>query len=284
MALSVILQLRIYALYFLNKKVLFFVALFFIISTASAATIMGLVLSNISSMFHIYKIDDTISPVTIAANAEVIAGLDFCMPLTVPKYLYAYWIPLLAFESLLCCMSIFRGFQAFRQRHSVFQSGKHIMTILLRDSIVYFLMWGFYAVTSEKVNWNILQHLLHVPRELFALGYGKRGSLLHILSVHEYQADEHLQKARPHWDSCRIYHGDVMYHGQQARFKRPLYEAWAGARHLQQRAKPSAYSIQLSSGCCTHPGRFRGLPRTHNGRYGVNIFIRGVHRDAGIKK
>ncbi|KZP20977.1 hypothetical protein FIBSPDRAFT_954157 [Athelia psychrophila] len=122
MVAEIILQLRIYALYFLNKKVLFVVASFFIISTASAATIMGLVLSN------------------IAADATSIAGVNFCMPLHVPRYIYAYWIPILAFESLLCGMSIFRGFQAFRQRQSVFQSGKHLMTILLRDSIVYFLI------------------------------------------------------------------------------------------------------------------------------------------------
>lgn len=145
MIAEIILQLRIYALYFLNKKVLFFVGSFFVISTASAATLMGLVLSDISS------------------QAETMAGLDFCMPLQVRRYLYAYWIPILAFESLLCAMSLFRGLQAFRQQYLVFQSGTQIMTILLRDSIVYFLII-FFTYLVNCLMWATGQYgLIELP-------------------------------------------------------------------------------------------------------------------------
>jgi hypothetical protein len=43
---TVILQLRLYALYFLDKKVLFFMVVSFLATSACAAAIMGNVLSN----------------------------------------------------------------------------------------------------------------------------------------------------------------------------------------------------------------------------------------------
>jgi hypothetical protein len=78
--------------------------------------------------------------VVFQVQSHFIPGFTFCIPFGVPDYLYAFWIPILAFESLLCGMALFRGFQAFRYRQSVFQSGQHLVTLLLRDSIVYFLM------------------------------------------------------------------------------------------------------------------------------------------------
>ena len=59
-------------------------------------------------------------------QSHLIPGLPFCIPIKIPSYLYAFWIPILAFESLLCGMALFRGFQAFRYRRSVFQAGRHL--------------------------------------------------------------------------------------------------------------------------------------------------------------
>ncbi|KZP20978.1 hypothetical protein FIBSPDRAFT_954158 [Athelia psychrophila] len=140
-----ILQLRLYALYSLNRKVLLVMASFFIVSTASAATILGLVFSKIKT------------------NAMSLGGLEFCVPSQVPSYFYAYWIPILVFESLLCGMSIARGFQTFRQRYSVFQSGKHLITILLRDSVIYFLVI-FFAYLVNCLIWTTgVVGLIEIP-------------------------------------------------------------------------------------------------------------------------
>jgi len=122
MVAEVILQLRLYALYFLDKKVLLFMVVSFLATSAGSAAIMGNVLSKVT------------------ARAHVIPGLPFCVPIDLPDYVYTFWIPILANESLLCGMALFRGFQAFRYRQNVFQSGRHLVTLLLRDSIIYFLI------------------------------------------------------------------------------------------------------------------------------------------------
>lgn len=70
----------------------------------------------------------------------VLLGVPTCMPTNIPKYLYAFWIPILAFETLLCGLAVFRGFQNIRLRPSIYYSGKEIVDVLLRDSVVYYVM------------------------------------------------------------------------------------------------------------------------------------------------
>jgi hypothetical protein len=117
----------------------------FLATSACSAVIMGNVLSE----------------VTMQSN--FIPGLPFCIPFDVPGYLYAFWIPILAFESLLCGMALFRGFQAFHYRQSVFQSGRHLVTLLLRDSIVYFLII-FITYLTNLLLWSTGQiGLIEIP-------------------------------------------------------------------------------------------------------------------------
>lgn len=73
-------------------------------------------------------------------QSHIIPGLPTCTLLSVPDYLYTFWIPILAFESLLCGMALFRGIQTLYHHQSVFRSGRHLMTMLLRDSVIYYLM------------------------------------------------------------------------------------------------------------------------------------------------
>jgi len=119
---EIILQLRIYALYHLNRRVLFFMLVAFIVSVGTAATIMGLVLARVST------------------NSQFLPGVVFCLPLNVPSWFYTFWIPTLAFESLLCGLALFRAFGDFKSRSTMFQSGRHIVKILIRDSVIYYLI------------------------------------------------------------------------------------------------------------------------------------------------
>jgi len=145
MVAEIILQLRLYALYFLDKKVLLFMVISFLGTSACAAAIMGEVLSNFTVQSHI------------------IPGFPFCIPIKVPNYLFSFWIPILAFESILCGMALFRGFQAFRYRHSVFQSGRHLVTLLLRDSIIYYLII-FVTILTNLLVWSTGQvGLIEIP-------------------------------------------------------------------------------------------------------------------------
>jgi hypothetical protein len=74
------------------------------------------------------------------AVSHPIPGTTFCVPFDVPDYFFAFWLPIIGFESLLCGLALFRGFQTFKASGSVFQSGRHLVAMLIRDSVLYFLV------------------------------------------------------------------------------------------------------------------------------------------------
>ncbi|KAJ7624339.1 hypothetical protein DFH06DRAFT_1230246 [Mycena polygramma] len=114
--------MRLYALYYLNKQVLALMVGTFIISSAASAAIMGTVLQGLT------------------ASAHPLPGMTFCVPVAVPDYLFAFWIPLVLFESLLCGLALYRGLQQSRASGSFFHSSSYLVDILIRDSLLYFLV------------------------------------------------------------------------------------------------------------------------------------------------
>ncbi|EPQ50405.1 hypothetical protein GLOTRDRAFT_133959 [Gloeophyllum trabeum ATCC 11539] len=135
---EIILQLRLYALYHLNRRVLVLMCGAFLVSAGTAAVIMGMVLARISgaSPPRVLSAPFQRQP----AHSGLIPGLPFCIPVNVPSWFYTFWIPTLGFESLLCALALFRAFKDFRSRTSLFQSGRHIVKILIRDSVIYYLI------------------------------------------------------------------------------------------------------------------------------------------------
>lgn len=63
-----------------------------------------------------------------------------CVPFGLPDNFYAFWIPMLISESVLCGLALFRGFKSYRPADNVLQSGRRIIEILVRDSVYYFVM------------------------------------------------------------------------------------------------------------------------------------------------
>ena len=132
--------MRIYAMYSLNKKVLVCMIILFIASISTSAWIMGTVVTSINgahlnvwpSIFDLNQV--------LLAKAIKIPGGTFCTPGTVPTNFFIFWIPMLAFECLLCGLALFRGFQTFRSEGTFYQNGRHLVGILIRDSILYFLV------------------------------------------------------------------------------------------------------------------------------------------------
>jgi hypothetical protein len=55
-------------------------------------------------------------------------------------FFYAFWIPVMVSESLLCALVIFKAFRGWRRQETVWDSGKELVAVLIRDSILYFLM------------------------------------------------------------------------------------------------------------------------------------------------
>ncbi|KAF5337825.1 hypothetical protein D9758_015718 [Tetrapyrgos nigripes] len=123
MIAEIILQMRLYALYFLDRKVLVMMVATFIVTAASSAAIMGVVLSKITA-FSV--------PIPVIGS--------FCVPTRIPNWFYTFWIPILTFETVLCALVLMKGVQTFRASGSPFQSGRKLVGILIRDSVVYYLV------------------------------------------------------------------------------------------------------------------------------------------------
>ncbi|PFH47895.1 hypothetical protein AMATHDRAFT_66576 [Amanita thiersii Skay4041] len=140
-----ILQMRIYALYYLNKRLLVVMVTLFVACMASSAYVMGSVLSNIDA---------------IAVN---FSGWHVCLPLNVSSHFYAFWIPILFFETFLCILAIYRGFQTFKTDGSLFQSGRRLVGILIRDSVMYFIVMCATYLTNLLVWVLARQTLLEIP-------------------------------------------------------------------------------------------------------------------------
>ncbi|KAF7289752.1 hypothetical protein MIND_01348800 [Mycena indigotica] len=143
---EVILQMRLYALYYQDKKVLALMSTLFVLSLAASAAIMGTVLGGLSAISHL--------PGT---------GVTFCIPIGTPQYFFVYWIPMLFFESLLCVLALYRGLRTFRASVSLYQSGRHLVTILIRDSVLYFIVMFASYLTNLMVWLLARQTLLEVP-------------------------------------------------------------------------------------------------------------------------
>jgi len=94
----------------------------FLLTSSASAIIMGIVLSGIT------------------ATAQPIQGVMFCVPHGTPDYFYAFWVPMIVFESLLCGLALFRGLQSFLSEGPLFLSGRKLVSVLIRDSVLYFVV------------------------------------------------------------------------------------------------------------------------------------------------
>lgn len=130
---ELILQLRLYALYLLDKRVLIFMAMSSLLATASSAAVMGSVLSKITATAHPFP------------------GYRFCVAYGISDYSYAFWIPMLASESVFCGLAVFRFMQNWRSSSTLFQTGKHLLESLIRDSVFYFLVMFATYLTNAIV-------------------------------------------------------------------------------------------------------------------------------------
>ncbi|KAI5832038.1 hypothetical protein K523DRAFT_350195 [Schizophyllum commune Tattone D] len=119
---EIILLMRLYVLYLLNKRILIVMLVGFVISSGFAAAIMGLVMQRVNAV------------------VVTLPGLKpMCVPGNVSSKFYTYWIPFLGFESLLCALALYRGFQTYRMDNASYTSSRLLIRILIRDSVMYYL-------------------------------------------------------------------------------------------------------------------------------------------------
>ncbi|KIK52137.1 hypothetical protein GYMLUDRAFT_979431, partial [Collybiopsis luxurians FD-317 M1] len=169
-----ILQMRLYALYSLNRKILYLMVGSFILSSATSITVVNFVLANIKTASHL------------------IPGFPFCFPIDIPRYFYALWIPMLAFETVLFVLAAFQGYLAYRRNGSAFRSAERLVKILIRDSIIYYgvvLLTYLACLLVMVINVNYFE--VPIPFSLaLSCAFGNRT----ILNVREAHRDVHENK------------------------------------------------------------------------------------------
>ncbi|KAH9919476.1 uncharacterized protein BXZ73DRAFT_52492 [Epithele typhae] len=123
-----ILQLRLYALYLGNKRVVAVSTFISLAAAASSAYVVGRALSLTTDSC------DSLA-VRLPLGASTV-----CVPFGLPDDFYAFWIPMLISECVLCGLALYRGLQRYRTDGALILSGRGIIEILVRDSVYYFLI------------------------------------------------------------------------------------------------------------------------------------------------
>lgn len=69
-----------------------------------------------------------------------------CVPPGLPPFYFAFWIPILLFDGILCITTLLRGFKEFFSSGPNCRCGKNLVRVLARDSAFYFLRWVYHRV------------------------------------------------------------------------------------------------------------------------------------------
>lgn len=152
-----ILQLRLYALYGLNRKVMVMVGLVFVATVISSTTIMVIVLANVEGAFlppaHAFDsdADSDANSLYPTVSALTLFSFSFCDPLNLNQftYFYAFWIPIMVCESLLCLLVILKAVHGWKRQSNLLDSGKEIIAVLIRDSVIYFVVCVPYSPARD---------------------------------------------------------------------------------------------------------------------------------------
>lgn len=78
----------------------------------------------------------------------------FCTPTATWPLYYTLWIPLLSFETLLFGLALFKGYQSLRSEVRTGWSGRCVLNILIRDSIMYFFIL-FATYLTNMLIWTL---------------------------------------------------------------------------------------------------------------------------------
>jgi hypothetical protein len=87
------------------------------------------------------------------AVSKPVPQIHICTPTNVPSYFYAFWLPIIAFECILLLLALWIGGKHIFELWTIRQwNSEKVISILLRDSIFYFLA-TLAAYTTNAVLW-----------------------------------------------------------------------------------------------------------------------------------
>jgi len=149
-----ILQLRIYALYTKNRKILTLILCLYLCSFSASAGLMGVGLTKLDGMpikrllswddVHVLSVPLT-STLSLGMSVSIPAQGQFCLfTVSTTTTNYAFWIPPLAFDSFLSMLAMLKAFtlRKFLGSNSISRhSGAQLIDIFYHDSVIYFIAW-----------------------------------------------------------------------------------------------------------------------------------------------
>ncbi|KAH7340814.1 hypothetical protein B0J17DRAFT_715995 [Rhizoctonia solani] len=137
MTVEIIILVRIAAMYSQDKRIIYPVVVLFFAQAIGMAFIIGNSFANLK------------------ATHEPVAGFHICALIGVPQKMYIYWATNLAFEVVLFVLALIKAYQHVSRRRGLRPSwsGPRILSVLVRDSILYFLVI-FVTYIMNLVAWS----------------------------------------------------------------------------------------------------------------------------------
>ncbi|KAH9923853.1 uncharacterized protein B0H18DRAFT_955698 [Fomitopsis serialis] len=122
-SMSGILIMRLYLMYRCNRTLLITLCAMLIVELAIETTLIAEVIYGLKGRFNA---TDIILPADSLISTCVADGIK--------KWAWAYWVPVMVWESLLLALSLYRSAQQAREEAGT----PRLMVVLLRDSVLYF--------------------------------------------------------------------------------------------------------------------------------------------------
>ncbi|KAI0339295.1 hypothetical protein BDW22DRAFT_1431892 [Trametopsis cervina] len=140
---ELILQLRLFALYNLNRRVLLVMFSTFVVALAASSVIMGIAMARLQATSISINLPNLSTSICTISNIQSI------------RFLYSFWVPIMLSESLLCLLVVIRAVEHMRENRRSreqfrwMQNGQELIMVLIRDSILYFLLlFAVYLVNT----------------------------------------------------------------------------------------------------------------------------------------
>ncbi|CAE6437177.1 unnamed protein product [Rhizoctonia solani] len=130
---DIIILVRIAAMYSQDRRIVYPVVFLFFAQAIGMAAIIGRSFAKMK------------------ATHEPVPGFHICALLGVPQGMYVYWATNLAFETILFSLALVKAYQHVSRRQG--WSGPRILSVLVRDSILYFLVI-FVTYIMNLVSWS----------------------------------------------------------------------------------------------------------------------------------
>ncbi|KAF8583487.1 hypothetical protein K439DRAFT_1661210 [Ramaria rubella] len=127
MIVGAILILRLYALFDCNRRLLAVLLVLYTISISCETVLIGVV----THQFH--------------SNEALRSVFTGCAPTNIPTWCWWYWVPSLAFESILLLLALYKTVLEARKKMTRTSS---LMGVLLRDSVLYFGGVTLFTITN----------------------------------------------------------------------------------------------------------------------------------------